>query len=128
LTNLKEDLERKSNKLRELQRMNSHLKQRAEIVESKKNSDLASRNKDNKSIYAGKKEFEETSVDDKDKKIKNLEEANVKLRKEIIKLKDDLISIADNQLENIEKEFNNNNTNENLPSEINHIIIGNLII
>ncbi len=126
ITNLKEDLEKKSNKLREFQRINFDLKIKVDNFESKKNYDANSRNKDNKINIAEKKELEETFKFRQDKKIKQLEEENVKFRKEIIKLNDDLINKADNQLEKIQKDFNNKNTNENLYSEINHLILGSL--
>jgi len=68
----------------------------------------------------------ESNEFEKDKKIKDLEKENINLRNQIIKLNDDLIIKADDQLANFEKEFNNKNTNENINSEINQLILGNL--
>jgi len=130
IVSLKEDLERKSNKLREIQRINYDLKQRLETFENKNNQNFnvnfnnTNKNRNNKNEIILKKELLESNEFEKEKKIKSLENENVKLRNQIIKLNDDLINKADNQLANFEREFNNKNTNDNLNSEINQLILG----
>jgi len=123
ILSMKEDLEKKSNKLREIQRINTDLKLKLENYEVSKNDNLGR----NKNEIFGKNFFLDSIESSKEIIIKNLENENVKLRKEIIKLNDDLINKADNHLTNFEKEFLNKNTNEIIQSEINQLILGNQI-
>ena len=102
LNSLKEDLERKSNKLREVQRLNLEFKQKIDNLECKSNN--------NKKIG----ESSEAGYS-RDLKIKILENENLKLKNDLIKLNDEVIKKADREIANFDRVFTvNNNIDKNL--------------
>lgn len=105
----KDEIDKKTKQIRDLQRANLELKPK---IENNK------KEKEKNNTFVGKFDKE------KEKALKNLEEENLKLRKEILKLNDDVIKRTNNNLAKFEQALNCDNENKDILQTNNLLISG----